>query len=42
MWPVWERRGMHTGFWRGKLKEGDDLAAVDIDGRIIVKWILKK
>jgi len=28
---------VHTGF-----REGDDMEDLDVDGRIILKWILKK
>jgi hypothetical protein len=33
---------MHTGFWWGDLREGDQLGDSGVDGRIILKWILKK
>jgi hypothetical protein len=33
---------VHTGFWRGDLREGDHLADPGIDRRIILKWIFKK
>jgi hypothetical protein len=32
----------HTGFWWGHLKERDQLKHQDVDGRIILIWILKK
>jgi hypothetical protein len=33
---------VHTGFWWGDLSEGDHLGDPGIDGRLILKWILKK
>jgi hypothetical protein len=33
-----ERREMHTSFWRVNLNGRD----VDVDGSVILKWILKK
>jgi hypothetical protein len=36
------KREMHTGFWRGNLREGDHLGDPGIDGRIILKLIFKK
>jgi hypothetical protein len=32
---------MHTGFWWTDLKERNDLENLDLEGRIILKWILK-
>jgi len=36
------RRELHTGFWWGNLGERGHLENPDIDGRIILKWILRK
>jgi hypothetical protein len=33
---------VHTGFWWGNLRERDHLEDLDIDGRIILKWIFWK
>jgi hypothetical protein len=32
---------VHTGFWWGDLSEGDHFGDSDVNGRIILKWILK-
>jgi hypothetical protein len=33
---------MHTGFWWVHQKEGNHLEDLDVVGRIILKWALKK
>jgi hypothetical protein len=33
---------VHTGFWRGDLREGDHLGNPGVDGGIALKWIFKK
>ena len=33
---------MHTEFWWGNLKERDRLKYLGVDGKIILKWIIKK
>jgi hypothetical protein len=35
LWYEWERGQMHAGFWRGNLKERDQLEDLAIDGRNI-------
>jgi len=37
-----ERGRVHTGFWWGTLRERDHLEDPDVDGRIILRWNLKK
>jgi hypothetical protein len=36
------RGEVHREFWWGDLREGDQLEDLDVDGRIILKWIFKK
>ena len=33
---------IQTGFWCGKLREGEDLEDPSVEARIILKWIFKK
>ena len=33
---------MHTGFWWEDLRESDHFEDQGMDGRIILKWIIKK
>ena len=33
---------MHIEFWWRNLKERDHLEALDLDGRVILRWIFKK
>ena len=30
---------LHTGFWRGDMREKDHLRYLVVDGRMILKWI---
>jgi len=36
------RREAHTGFWWGNLRERDSLEYPGLDGKIILKYIIKK
>jgi hypothetical protein len=42
MWHVWGTEEVHIRFWWGDLMEGAHLKDVGVDGRIILKYILKK
>jgi hypothetical protein len=33
---------VHTGFWRGNLRERDHLEDPSVGGRIILRWIFRK
>jgi hypothetical protein len=42
MWHVWERGEVHIGFWRANVKERTHLEGLGVDGRIILKLIVKE
>jgi hypothetical protein len=42
MWHVWGRRDMHIGGLVGKPEEKSPLEDLGVDGKIVLKWILKK
>jgi len=42
MQRVWGRGEVHTGFWWGNLRERDNLGDPGVEGKLILKWILKK
>ena len=39
---VQKREEVYTRFWWGNLRERDNLGNQDVDGRIILGWILRK
>jgi len=39
---VWGTGEVRTGFWRGILRERDGMEDISIDGRTILRLILKK
>jgi hypothetical protein len=39
---IWERGKLYIGFWWGNLRERDHMTDLGVDGRVILKWILKK
>jgi hypothetical protein len=41
MWHVWGRGEAYTGFGCGNLRERGRLGDEGVDGRIILKWMLK-
>ena len=42
MWHIWGTGEMHIGFWWGDLRERDHMEDLGLDGRIILKWVLKE
>ena len=42
MWHVWGRREACTGFWWGNLGEENHWGDLGADGRIILRWIVRK
>jgi len=42
MWRVRGRVEACRGFWCGKLRERDHLGYQGVDGKIILRWILRK
>jgi len=42
MWHIQQRAERQTGFWRRNLRERDNMEGLGIDGRIILKWMLKE
>jgi hypothetical protein len=41
-WYLWGTGEANTGFWWGSLSKGDQLEGLNIDRRIIIKWIFNK
>jgi hypothetical protein len=41
MWHIWDTGEVHTEFWWGGLRETNHLKDLGVDGRIILKYILK-
>jgi hypothetical protein len=35
---MWQKRDIHTGYWRGNLKEKDHFEDLGIDGKIISQF----
>ena len=42
VWHVWETGDVHKRFCWGDLKERDNSEDLDVEGRIILKWIFRK
>jgi len=42
MLHVWGTEQVHVGYWWGDLRKRKHFKILDVDGRIIFKWILNK
>ena len=42
VWHVWRKGEVYTRIWWGKRRERDYSGDQDVDGRIILRWILRK
>jgi hypothetical protein len=42
MWNACGTEDVHTEFWRGNLRERENLEDLDVDGRIILTLMLKR
>ena len=42
MWPIFERGKLHAEFLWGNLKEQENLEDLSVEGRLVLKQILKK
>jgi hypothetical protein len=42
MYHVWGRGEAYTGCWWGNLRKRDHLGDPGVDGRIILRWIIRK
>jgi hypothetical protein len=42
MWHVGRTAEVHTGLWSEDMMERDILEDLDVDGRMILKWIFNK
>jgi hypothetical protein len=42
MWRIWGRGEVCTGFWWGNLRERDQWGDLDVDRKIILRWIFRK
>jgi len=42
IWRVWGRGEVCTGLYWGNLRERDHWEDLDVDGRIILRWIFGK
>jgi len=42
MQHVWRKAELYTGFWWGNLRERVHLEDPGVDGRIVLRWIIRK
>ena len=41
MWHVHGRKEMHARFWLENMKDRNKLEVIGVEGRIILKWVLR-
>lgn len=42
MWHIWGKEKVHKWLWYGSLKKRGHLEDLDVDGRTVLTWIVRK